>query len=325
MRYKSCKEAESSIHFILNLVTFCCNCGNAGDMIYKQNYNGELIDYDDFLISRNKFRERFINDTIPKRCRTCGSLRENDWSDDFKLSYICLAHRSKCSCRCFYCYFEENKQHWNEREVYNILPAFRGVLNTFPLASSFSVNLVGGECSEYPEEELNGIVSETIKHNGFLNFTTSGLFYSEKIEEALRFGKGDISVSPDSGFSSTYEKIKRVNCFDRVWDNIRKYSEASITTGTNYPVRIKYIIIPGINDNKTEFRAFAEKCMSLKNSMIEISVEYKWFEQNGDKPLTPEMIDFLGYIQSYENKIHIAYVEAAVSLLSKIRTDFNKF
>ena len=325
MRYKSCKEVESSIHFILNTVTFCCNCGNVGDMVYRENYNGELIDYDDFMSVRNRFRERFINDTLPERCRTCASLRENDWSDDFKLNYICVAHRSKCSCNCFYCNFTPEKQYWNTREVYNIAPVFNRVLNTFPLEYNFMVNLVGGECSEYPREELDGIIDETIKHDGVLQFTTSGMFYNDKIAEVLRLSKGDMSVSPDSGTKETYERIKRVKYFDSVWENIKRYSEIATTERLPYPIRIKYIIIPGINDNKAEFKAFIEKCMALKNTMIEISVEYKWFEQNADKPLTQEMIDFLGYIQSFEDKIHIAYKEAAVPLLRKIRTDFSLF
>ena len=323
MIYKSCKDVESSVHFILDAVTFCCSCGSFGEFVYKRDYNGEIINFDDYLSARNRFRDMFLSGNLPERCQKCGNLIEKEWDDDFKINYICVAHRSKCSCRCFYCGLNAEKKRWNERIVYNILPAFRVILNTFPLAPSFSVNLVGGECSEYPKEELDGIVDETVKHNGFINFTTSGLFYSDKIRETIAIGKGDLSVSPDSGFRETYEKIKRVKCFDRVWENIGKYSETSVTTGTRYPIRVKYIIIPGINDNKTEFEAFAKRCMELKNSMIEISVEYSWFDKNSDKPLTPEMVDFLNYIQSYEDKIHIAYLEAAVPTLRKIRNDFN--
>ncbi len=308
---------------MLDAVTFCCSCGSFGDYVYRNGYKGELIEYEDFLAVRNKLRERFINGSVPERCKSCADYEIKNWRDTHLLNYVCIAHRSKCSCNCFYCYFSEKKQYWNTREVYNIAPVFKHILNTFPLQYNFIVNLVGGECSEYPEEELNTIIDETIKHEGLLQFTTSGIFFNEKIAQTTPYG--NISVSPDAGTKETYEKIKRVKCFDQVWENIRKYSIAAKTDIFPHPVRIKYIIIPGINDNKAEFKAFAQKCMALKNTMIEISLEYKWFEQNSDKPLTNEMIDFLSYIQSYENKIHIAYKEAAVPFLRKIRTDFKIF
>ena len=98
MKYKSCKDVESSILFIHNLLTFCCSCGSFGDFIYSKNYNGEIINYEDFLTKRNAFREQFKNDTVDERCHNCSFYQDGDWQDDFKLSYICIAHRTKCSC-----------------------------------------------------------------------------------------------------------------------------------------------------------------------------------------------------------------------------------
>lgn len=324
MKYKSCKDIESSLLFIHNTLAFCCSCGSVGDFIYSENYKGEEIDYADFLRVRNEFRQRFIDDTIDDRCRNCSFYQEDDWDEDFKLSYICIAHRTKCSCDCFYCNFAKEKDYYNTREVYNIIPAYKKLLEDFPLSEELMINLVGGECTEYPEYEFNGLVDLGSKKNAFFNFTTSGIFYKEKIAKVLQKELGDISVSPDSGTRETYYKIKRVDKFNDVWNNLAKYSKFCKKTGYK-PLRIKYIVIPGINDNRNEFKSFYEKCQKVGNCKIEISLEYSWFEKNKDKQIPENLLEFFYYIKILESKIHISYVEAAVPFIRKIRENFNMF
>ena len=58
-----------------------------------------------------------------------------------------------------------------------------------------------------------------------------------------------------------YEKIKRVKAFDRVWENMAKYAAAGVQdkhVNKGYVI-LKYIIIPGVNDNLSELKKFAQK------------------------------------------------------------------
>lgn len=321
MIYKSCKEVEHSLFFILDILSFCCHCGSVGKFIYKDKYNGEIIDLNDFLRKREEFRNDFKKGIIDKHCENCANLVEKDWSEDFDIEHISIAHHSKCSCNCFYCNFAAEKKYWNKRKTYDIARAYKELLRTFKLRDNFHVDVVGGECCEYHRGELSTIINETIKSNGFLQFFSSGMFYSKEIASVLAQGKGVISISPDSGTKDVYEKIKRVRYYDKVWKNIEKYS--SVIKNSTFPVmRIKYIIIPNLNDNIEEFNAFLEHCKKLNSLRIDISLEYSYFNHHKDEKIPDRLFSFLEYIRSFENKYDIVYKENAIPYLRKYRNDF---
>ena len=50
--------------------------------------------------------------------------------------------------------------------------------------------------------------------------------------------------------SYTYKQIKRVPCFNKVVDNLKKYTKASKKSQSC--VWSKFILVPGINDNEEE-------------------------------------------------------------------------
>ena len=64
-----------------------------------------------------------------------------------------------------------------------------------------------------------------------------------------------LNVSLDSGTAKTWYKVKGVNNFDHVIENLKKYSQSA-----HHPeqVSLKYIILPGINDSEEDFRAFVD-------------------------------------------------------------------
>ena len=105
MIYKSCSDVENSIFFIQNIIALCCSSGSVGDFILKDKYNGETININEFLEKREEFINRFKSGQIDERCLNCGKLEERDWDDNFSLGCITIAHHTKCSCNCFYCFF----------------------------------------------------------------------------------------------------------------------------------------------------------------------------------------------------------------------------
>ena len=107
---------------------------------------------------------------------------------------------------------------------------------------------------------------------------SSGVKYSQAIERGLAEGKLTLVVSVDSGSPEVYENIKRVNHFNKVWENLTRYAQSQ--TEDKYKAKTKYIIYPGFNDNKAEFDKFLN--LSLKSgikSMV-LDVEGGWYEQN---------------------------------------------
>ena len=116
-------------------------------------------------------------------------------------------------------------------------------------------DIVGGECTEYENGKLEDIVKFAMDGDYWLHFFSSGIFYSEVIADAMKKSRANIVVSVDSGTKETYEKIKRVKTFDKVWENMAKYSRAGVQDdfcNKGYVI-LKYIIIPKVNDSLEEF------------------------------------------------------------------------
>ena len=77
----------------------------------------------------------------------------------------------------------------------------------------------GGEPTIAPEfEDLIKLLTE----NGFTNMRihSSGIKYSPAIAEAIKNGVLNIVISIDSGCEKTYKKIKNVNCYKKVIENM---------------------------------------------------------------------------------------------------------
>ena len=105
----------------------------------------------------------------------------------------------------------------------------------------------------------------------------------------------------DAGYKKTWEKIKRVKGFDNVWNNLKKYIKAE-KKNPNAHVTIKYIIIPGINDNIKEVKEFIKRALKIGCKSIEINVEFFWMNENFDKPISAQLKEVLKYFKSLQDK-----------------------
>ena len=74
-------------------------------------------------------------------------------------------------------------------------------------------------------------------------------------------------MSLDSGTRKTFAQIKGVDCFDKVKNNIRKYSK-------NGRVVLKYIILPNVNDNIDDIKGFLSFAKEIGTDSIEIVRNY---------------------------------------------------
>ena len=90
---------------------------------------------------------------------------------------------------------------------------------------------------------------------------TSGIKFLPIVEEVLERGIGEVIISPDSGNRELYKKIKRVDAYDAVRENIRKYAAAAKRGGSMF--RSKYIVLPFINDTKEAVDEWLNECVEL--------------------------------------------------------------
>ncbi len=304
MKFTCCEWVLS--HLVMNAdnLTYCCASFDK-QLTFMENYHGEPIDIEKYISDREKYIERCKKGDFPQVCKDCPTLEERDWDETPGFIDVSVSNRTKCSCDCIYCIISgggnsEIKKDLNSKDVYDVKP----VLAQFKEKNMFKPNchfiIGGGECAEYPNGELKWLIDFVFSIGGSIEFLSAGITYSKDITKALEKGKTKLKVSVDAGFKNTYEKIKRVKGFDNVWKNLSKYIKAS-RKNPNALVTIKYIIIPGVNDNVKEAEEFIKRCNKTGCKSIEINVEFYWMNENYDKPISENLRKTLTFFQKQPN------------------------
>ncbi len=323
MKYVSCLLLESGMAFGRNDVKPC----TPGYKIYwAKEYYGQPFDADAYLELRNKYVDMMKRGEIPEQCVGCSNLEEKDWPEEPGVEFIVIGNETKCSCNCYYCWFAEKKDYYNKFRSYDVMPILTA-LKEKNLLRHTTFDIVGGECTEYENGKLEDIVKFAMDGDYWLHFFSSGIFYSEVIADAMKKSRANIVVSVDSGTKETYEKIKRVKTFDKVWENMAKYSRVGVQDdfcNKGYVI-LKYIIIPKVNDSLEEFNAFAKKAQECGCKWIRIAVEYKWWNENSDKQMPENLFEMLDLIESYRDCFKIDYIENAIYLWRKRMQQDKKF
>ena len=275
--FNCCRMALHGLCFYEDKLVLCCYSpneqidGGSAPLLFD-NYKGEIIPKD-LLFSRMKnYSERIKNGDIPPECSRCFKINNDDWDEGEYIDFIIMTHFSRCNLNCIYC---SNNLDSNTRsnENYSILPFLKYLKSEGVLKDNFELHIGGGEFTIYKECEQ--ILDEFGKDgNVKIYIPTNAMTYSPKLYDAMKSGKTYIVVSLDCGSKKTFHKIKRVNAFDSVVGNLRKYAEAN-----PYLITLKYIIIPGFNDSINEFRKFLNVAKSLKVNEIRIDFECRYLRK----------------------------------------------
>lgn len=94
----------------------------------------------------------------------------------------------------------------------------------------------------------------------------------------MKDGRGGVNVSLDSASPSTYERVKGLDGFARVCENLEHYMADALTPDN---VHLKYIIFE-LNNSLAEIRAFLALCARMGISNVQYSLNFQ--ELNGAGP-----------------------------------------
>ena len=99
-----------------------------------------------------------------------------------------------------------------------------------------------------------------------VEIATNGIKYLPIIEQICTKTFVDINISIDAGTRETYKKIKTVDKFNELIENLKKYAKLPLL------LRLKYILVRGINDTKEEIENYINlmKEIGIKNSELMI-------------------------------------------------------
>ncbi len=274
--YKSCNLIQHGLCFFDATLVACCyspvdQIDGQKPPLLAEPYNGEIIPKEELFERLYKYADVFKDGGCPKECVNCYKIEEKDWTDEKYIDQITVSHYNMCNVDCIYC---SNNLQPEERKpkTYDIYPVLKHYIDEGVIKKGCELHIGGGEFSIYKEaNELLDLFA--LSGFGRVFVATNGLKYLEKLSEALNKGNTFTVISLDSGTRKTYKKVKRVDGFDKVVENLSKYAS---TENSRQQMRLKYIIIPGVNDNMKEFKSFLKVAKKLKIPHIIIDIEGRY-------------------------------------------------
>lgn len=276
MRYTSCNWINGGLDFRPDSIVLCCFSWLQGyeEFVLVENYQGGKIDWVKLFDKKRKLIDLQKSGQAADFCKNCIYQEERDWLDDDSINCLLLNHWTNCNSSCIYCDFGKEHEFFNQQQPYDILPILKdmkenGILKV--IEGSF-VSFGGGELTVLKncDEILNFLIDTGFRN---IRINTSGIKYSNAIENALKNNFVDVVSSVDAGSSEIYKKIKRVDCFEKVWQNLKKYAQSA---SNKKNVKAKYILIPNINDTKKDLDDFFDCVLKNELEAVSFSVEKNW-------------------------------------------------
>ncbi|MGN0014159.1 MAG: radical SAM protein [Candidatus Gastranaerophilaceae bacterium] len=305
MRYKSCTKIENGINFDIESIKLCCqySAKGGGNTKVIENYSGGYIDWDSFFAFKKTIKDIHKSGGVYHKCEGCIYLEEKDWQEFDGFNFFNLDYWTYCNCNCIYCHTHNKKDIYNTKKNYDFLPILKDMINKNLLMRGGHVSFGGGEVCYL--KEFEECLKIFLDYDYFIRIHSGCMDYSKVIEDGLRKGKVDLIVSVDAGTEEMHVRIKEIKTFDRVWNNLTQYAKIQQNNGL---VKVKYIVIPGINDTKDEINIWIDKCIECGIGYVIQEIESQWFYAN--RKNIPEYIyDLFSYTKQLANSKGLVYGE----------------
>lgn len=243
-KYRSCAFLQEQLILFSHGMQVCCNFNiNGNPFVIPWDKDGNLEkNVSDFIEKRDQTIEN-IKKGVPTACDGCEFICENYWKADNRITSLSFSFLVSCHLTCIYCPCVQEKPSVQQREFARQFD-FKKVLNVLEKQNRLSdravIGFSGGEITIQPrkDEWLEASKNYTV------NALTTAIKYDQKLSEAVGTKDGYILISVDAGTRKTYKKVKGLDAFDAVWDNINQYVNSGVT------VQLKYIVLPENSDDE---------------------------------------------------------------------------
>lgn len=302
MNPKGCHFLEHGISFEHNDIYDCCISHRAdgyGMPLLIENYNGEAIDWDKIFEIKAERIKRQKEKTITE-CEGCAFLREYIFSEEKYISDIAINNFKLCNAKCIYC----SDPFRSVKHSYKLYPIIKDLVDKNLFRPGNEITFQGGEPTLMPD--FDNLVDLFVSQGANIRVHTSGIKYSKALESALSKGKAVIVISIDSGTRELYKKIKYVDKFDIVCENLRKYIKA-LTNENKDAVRLKYLITPGYNDSIEDVDSWLKLVKKLGIKYIAFDVELRYAAKNEQKYVSPHIYMLVDYMINRAEKLGLKY------------------
>ena len=297
--YVSCHWLQHGLSFENDHIEMCCLCCHkGGGRVYiKDDYKGKGVTWDDIFRLKQKFVDDNKNGIIDPRCEGCFNLVHKGWDDEEKyINYIHFNHWTHCNCDCTYCYTSYDKKNYNRRPHYKALPMLKELFKRKLFRPDGEITFAGGEPTILNEFEdiINFLLKNDVQR---ITVHTSGIKFSKAIENGIKAGKINVCLSADAGTRDVYKAVKRVDKFDKFWQNVEKYAQAQ-TPENNTLVETKFILIPEVNTTKEEIEKWFNLNLAcgVKSIVVDIENEFCMALRKENKAKPQYLADLGAYI-----------------------------
>jgi len=249
---KGCKYLGSFFLYREDSFSPCCVTGQMPVVKISGSVQQRLQQWQNYMIK--------LTDAIqygsPNKCQECHMLNFGFWRKSIKLNTLSFATTNRsdvCNFKCVYCF--ANKSLERLAHVTDSLSTYEMLLQLSEIqelnTEELTLLISNGEfCANKHCEEMLDIFLKT-KWN--MDLTSNCSIYKEKLANLMETGRVvSIVTSLDAGTRETFKKIKQVDMFDKVLENLRKYPMNKTKLHT------KYIFLEGINDNEKDVDGFYE-------------------------------------------------------------------
>jgi len=265
-KYLSCLHLEYHLSIMQFQLFFCCSMSdemkkNTPSYIWFNDPKNVTIEY---AVSRwIELRYNAIHalkNGIPSKCDGCSSLTEDWWPIEKKVETVhyCFCNEP-CQLRCVYC--NSTKKTINEyqrqfMEEFDYKRFVKALEEQRLLTDETCFNIASGEISINPRK--NEILSAIEKYRLMLD--TNAVVFDKQIAELASRPGSSLCISLDAGTRETYNKIKGMDVFITVCENIKRYANCGAK------IYIKYIVLPQ-NCEDIDIHGFMNEVLKIKNNV----------------------------------------------------------
>lgn len=279
--YISCDELEYGIHFEMEGLYHCATYFHS-----DKNYmpvtplTGNLNkDFKNFLNQKAKDKKSHKDGKIILRCQNCFQLEKKQWDNSNKIKRIAISANRKCNSDCIYCTTHTNKEYYNSIEDVSVYDFIKKLFDNNLISKDCTVQIGGGEpVMHFEFEKLINLFIDLLSSR--ITVYTSGIEYSKGIERAIKLNRANIVISIDSGNRTLYKKIKNVDKFDVVSENLKKYCEAQKGTTELHQAAMKYVLIPYVNSTRENIKEFLMLAKEIGCFAVRFDIENVWYKNN---------------------------------------------
>lgn len=237
-------------NWIVEDKNFVCCCIEE----YKPRFDNQNCDPQAGLEYLDRTRKGILSGEIPMPdgCRNCFSNRRAYIYRSLKLNSFDFSFRGWCNYKCEYC-----SAHHPDLKGYNdrfSLEEYLKELERRDMANDiFSVLYAVGEPTL--NEKRFGLYEYCREKQYFLDVFSNCSVFDEALFRLAHEIPVIIRSSVDAGGPETYARIKGVDRWEKMLENVRRYKQAPFLA-----LNPKYLFVPGINDTEEDILGFADVC-----------------------------------------------------------------